>query len=1118
MASASRYQIIERIGSGDFAQVFRARDQELGRDVAIKEIHAQYLQSPKQLERYWRESQLLASLQHPHIITIYDVVRSRGWLVLELMRGNLQQSAETGPIDVDFLREILIGSLQALDFLHGNGIIHGDIKPSNLLLDNQGRVKLGDFGLARRATDEGGSLLKGTTKYMAPELISGQFGQVGPAGDLYSLGFTAYELLCGPDFLLLFPGLSAFGRDRQIAWMMWHSSPDQRLPPIRRVLEGVPEDLAETVDRLVIKEQGRRLGSAREALRMLTTRSVTPLPVPPEESTGPSPEELRAAKNKKYLRITAAAAVACSLLISLLMLLPGGSKPVPEVPAPESLRGVVRRVFLNERLIVVETSDGTPKEVSIRPVDEVFINDAKALMRDLQPGDEITIQASQTDGRLVQRLQVVRPERAAGQITAVSLADAQITLTVDPEMPPLLIRVGQTTPIEFNGQAELEGRNVMLSDIQPGDRAEVLFRGNDEDRSAVRLSIRRTVTTEGMLADVDTKAGRLVFRSGNDGSLINLPYLADCVVTLNGRAELQSRILKPADLRPGDRVSVAHDVEISRIDAYRTLGLAGVIRQVHYAAGSLEIARDEDNQPLRILIGSDCEITLFGEPVQLKDLREGDRVDITHDTPGGASIRALKIEAMRPENPTRWAVVVCVGEYDDQRLPASAAVSATAVTLEKTLRNRYAVPRNQLLSLTNPSRIRLEQAVESFLKNIPSDGEVVVYYVGTAVRDARGQVFLAAKNTDLNDPAATGLGIQWLADTLEGSPAARKLLLLDASAAASNEIANIVSAAEALESVQGPPGTAAFRTVTAVAGASAGEFASIAADGTATSFGRATASAYRGDGDENRDGKLDPTELLGYLNKVMPQTVPAGTSQTVKLFLPDNRPPRLSEEAKTAIRVLGAMITMQDVNLQIADEAFRNAYKKIESEPEPFLLYGLLLVKNRQMPEAVRYLEPLKVSHPAEPLPYLLLAWIKVFRRDYRGALGEMRAFVNHWPERSEGAYPTTDLDLPRTVFWLGQMREFIDGTADERERPLPIDLQGLDEAVRSLGNEAAQAYDQGRKQTRAILDDFDRQLAASQGNREAEVRIRFERRQPTRYLSPLIEDWARAVLAGLNR
>ncbi len=1118
MSSESRYQIVERIGSGDFAQVFRARDQELGRDVAIKEIHAQFLQAPKQLERYWRESQLLALLQHPHIITIYDVVRTRGWLVLELMRGNLQQSAETGPIDVDFLREILLGGLQALDFLHGNGIIHGDIKPSNLLLDGQGRVKLGDFGLARRATDEGGSLLKGTTKYMAPELISAQFGQVGPAADLYSLGFTAYELLCGPDFALLFPGLSAFGRDRQIAWMMWHSSPDQRLPPIRRVLEGVPEDLAETVDRLIVKEQGQRLGSAREALQMLTASSPGTSYLPAAEEEGPSPEEIRKAKNKRYLRIAAVGAIVCSLLLTVLQFLPEKPKPGPNPSGAEPVRGLVRSVFLNERLIVVETPDGTPKEVSIKPIDEVFINDAKALLRDMQPGDEITINRTQTDGRTVQRLQIVRPQKVAGELSAVSLADATIMLTVDADQPPLRIRVGQGTPIEFNGKAELDGRSVMLSDLKPGDRAEVEYRGAEDDRSAVRLAIRRTVTTEGVLSEVDPKTGRITFRAG-DASPVTLPYAANCVVTLNGRSELQSRILKPADLQPGDRVTVAHDIEISRIDAYRTLGLAGSIREIHEAAGSLDIVRDDDHQPVQVVVGADCQITLFGETVPLNDLRDGDRVDITHDTPDGSSaIKALKIEAVRPEDATRWAVVACVGDYDDDRLRDAPAVSATAEDLATTLRTRYAVPRGQLLVLNNPSRIRLEQAVEGFLKNVRPDGEILVYYSGTAARDAQGQVFLVAKNTDLGNLPATGLSVQWLADTLEACPAARKLLVLEASPAAPQGNAPLVSAAEALESVKGPPGMAAFRTVTALAGASRGEAASIEGDGTMTAFGRALVLAYRGDGDENRDGKLDPTELLGFANRVLPQLLPAGVKQTVQPFLPDNRPPRLSEESKLAIRSLAALISMQSVNPQIADEAFRRASQGIESQPEPYLLYGLLLVNNRQMPDASRYLEPLKVSHPAEPLPYLLLAWIKVMRRDYRGALRELRGFTENWPKRDEAAYPTTELDLPRTAFWIGQMREFLEGAAEEAERPLPIDLKALDSDIQAMGSEAAQAYDQGRKQTRAVLQEFDQQLAAAQGNREAEVRVRFERRQPTRYLSPLIDDWARGVLANLDR
>jgi serine/threonine protein kinase len=200
MESAPRYEVVDTLATGDFAVVYRARDRELGREVAIKQIHQQFRNDPRQLERYWREAQILASLQHPNVLTVYDIVRPRGWLILELMRGNLQQMLSAGPVDLDFLRFTLVCGLNALSFLHSNGVIHGDIKPSNLLVDAQNRVKIGDFGLARRASNEQGSLLKGTTKYMAPERVSDQFGPVGPASDLYSLGFSAYELMCGKEF------------------------------------------------------------------------------------------------------------------------------------------------------------------------------------------------------------------------------------------------------------------------------------------------------------------------------------------------------------------------------------------------------------------------------------------------------------------------------------------------------------------------------------------------------------------------------------------------------------------------------------------------------------------------------------------------------------------------------------------------------------------------------------------------------------------------------------------------------------------------------------------------------------------------------------------------------
>ena len=188
MALTNRFEIIETLGRGDFATVYRALDRELGREVAIKQIHQQYLQDPKQLERYWQEAQLLASLEHPHIMTIYDIVRDRGWLVLELMQGSIGQLLAGRPISIDDLRMMILFVAQALHHLEQHKIYHGDVKPSNMMVDRGSRIKLGDFGMARRMVGDDGSLLKGTTKYMAPEVASEQFGPVGPHSDLYSLG------------------------------------------------------------------------------------------------------------------------------------------------------------------------------------------------------------------------------------------------------------------------------------------------------------------------------------------------------------------------------------------------------------------------------------------------------------------------------------------------------------------------------------------------------------------------------------------------------------------------------------------------------------------------------------------------------------------------------------------------------------------------------------------------------------------------------------------------------------------------------------------------------------------------------------------------------------------
>ncbi len=277
-AAADRYELLEKIGAGSFATVYRARDRSSAARSPSSRSTSGSSKDPAQLERYWSEAQLLASLQHPNIVTIYDVARPKGWLILELMQGNIRDRLAGKQMDLRGAADHA-GPLPAgLKYLHSRGVIsrgreaqqHDDRPPQ--------AGEAGDFGLARRVSNVEGSLILGTAKYMAPEMVTDDLGEIGPESDLYSLGFAAYELLCGANFEELFPGLEAYGKDRQAAWMTWHAAPDRKLPEIHRVLDGVPDDLAKVIQKLDREGpeeavQGRGPGPVRS--RTLTSRSST---------------------------------------------------------------------------------------------------------------------------------------------------------------------------------------------------------------------------------------------------------------------------------------------------------------------------------------------------------------------------------------------------------------------------------------------------------------------------------------------------------------------------------------------------------------------------------------------------------------------------------------------------------------------------------------------------------------------------------------------------------------------------------------------------------------------------------------------------------------------------
>ena len=196
-----RYRIQRKLGAGGMADVYLAEDQELGRRVAIKILNGRHANDDQFIERFRREAKNAAALNHPNIVSIYDRGEAEDtyYIAMEFLDGRtlkeLVVSRGAAPINVaiEYARQIL----SALRFAHRHGIVHRDIKPHNVLVDAEGRVKVTDFGIARAGTSqmtETGSIV-GTAQYLSPEQARG--GEVDPRSDLYSLGVVLYELLTG---------------------------------------------------------------------------------------------------------------------------------------------------------------------------------------------------------------------------------------------------------------------------------------------------------------------------------------------------------------------------------------------------------------------------------------------------------------------------------------------------------------------------------------------------------------------------------------------------------------------------------------------------------------------------------------------------------------------------------------------------------------------------------------------------------------------------------------------------------------------------------------------------------------------------------------------------------
>ncbi|HTB70540.1 MAG TPA: Stk1 family PASTA domain-containing Ser/Thr kinase [Solirubrobacteraceae bacterium] len=263
-----RYRVISRVGSGGMADVYLAEDQLLGRQVAVKLLHHHFAEDQEFVERFKREASSAAGLSHQNIVGIFDRGEWEGtyYIAMEYVAGRSLKTVvrEQGPLDPAQAIDVVVQILRAARFAHRRGVIHRDLKPHNVIIDEEGRARVTDFGIARAGASDmtlTGSIM-GTAQYLSPEQAQGHV--VSGSSDLYSIGVILYELLTG-----------AVPFDGETAVAIAFKQVSAQARPPSEVNPAVPPGLDAVVLRALAKDPAQRYADADEFIAALIRERET---------------------------------------------------------------------------------------------------------------------------------------------------------------------------------------------------------------------------------------------------------------------------------------------------------------------------------------------------------------------------------------------------------------------------------------------------------------------------------------------------------------------------------------------------------------------------------------------------------------------------------------------------------------------------------------------------------------------------------------------------------------------------------------------------------------------------------------------------------------------------